>query len=82
MRARDHRCDLTDLDYSDVAVGYIRCTVCPRKWVLMVSVNQKTGVKYAKWVPTPCPACDTVPCRCYRPKKATGSTKERWGDDD
>lgn len=80
MRARDHRCDLTDLDYTDVERGHIRCTVCPRQWVLMVKLT-KEGRKFARWIPQPCPGCDRQPCSCYRPTAKSAGTKERWGDD-
>lgn len=83
MRARDHRCDLTDLDYSDVEIGRIRCTVCPRQWILMVRIDPKTDRKFARWIAQPCPGCDASPCRCRQPaRKPAASTKERWGDDD
>lgn len=31
---RQHDCQLEELDYSAVAEGFIRCTVCPRQWNL------------------------------------------------
>lgn len=40
-----HACDVDDLDYSKVADGFIRCTVCPRSWKLIISFNG-----FTKWV--------------------------------
>jgi hypothetical protein len=40
-----HACDVDDLDYSKVADGFIRCTVCPRSWKLIVSFNG-----FTKWI--------------------------------
>lgn len=30
----NHRCDVDDLDYSEVDLGRIHCTVCGREWIL------------------------------------------------
>lgn len=70
MRARHHRCDAPDLDYGEVEEGIIRCTVCPRVWELVVRVDEE-GRKWGRWLPSPCPGCDTSPCRCRRTAKPT-----------
>lgn len=53
---RNHKCDVPDLDYTDVQNGLIVCTVCQRKWRLNLDLNQ--------WWPTPCPECNISASMC------------------
>lgn len=64
---KDHRCDVGDIDYTDLIDGKLRCTVCRRRWDLVTNRGP------AKWWPDPCQCHNRDPADCFnygrKPKK-------------